>query len=110
MKITKHNFSIPAVSIDNFIPSNSLVRAASESFNTINDWVKYDKVLSPLQRGPDTDMWLVKAMAYPFMGLSFSQRTAKKGEERMRELSHHQSTWTGTAAPPRARWHAPGWR
>ena len=43
MKITKHNFSIPAISIDNFIPSNSLVRAASESFNTIDDWVKYSK-------------------------------------------------------------------
>ena len=43
MKIIKHNFTIPAISIDNFIPSNSLVRAASESFNTIDDWVKYGK-------------------------------------------------------------------
>ena len=43
MEIIKHNFTIPAISIDNFIPSNSLVRAASESFNTIDDWVKYGK-------------------------------------------------------------------
>ena len=43
MEIIKHNFTIPSISLDNFIPSNSLVRAASESFNTIDDWVKYGK-------------------------------------------------------------------
>jgi len=43
MKIIKHNFTIPAISIDNFIPSDSLVRAAAESFNEVGDWVKYGK-------------------------------------------------------------------
>jgi hypothetical protein len=43
MEIIKHDFSIPAISIDNFIPSEALVRAAAESFNQIDDWVKYSK-------------------------------------------------------------------
>ena len=35
--------NIPVLSIDNFIPSESLVRAAAESFNSVStsDWVKY---------------------------------------------------------------------
>ena len=49
MKIIKHNFSIPAISIDDFIPSKSLVRSASESFNDIVDWVKYDKSHNQIQ-------------------------------------------------------------
>jgi hypothetical protein len=45
MKITKHNFSIPCVSIDDFIPSTSLLRASSEGFNDVSfdDWVTYNK-------------------------------------------------------------------
>jgi len=43
MKIKKINAPFPAISIENFIPSNALVRAASESFNQIEDWVKYGK-------------------------------------------------------------------
>ena len=35
MKVTKHNFTIPCVSIDNFIPSVPLLRAASEGFDDI---------------------------------------------------------------------------
>ena len=48
MKINK-NFSIPHLSIDNFIPSEALVRAAAESFNHIDDWVKYDKSDNQIQ-------------------------------------------------------------
>jgi hypothetical protein len=45
MKITKHNFTIPCVSIDDFIPSVPLLRAASEGFSDIffDDWVAYNK-------------------------------------------------------------------
>ena len=45
MKVTKHNFTIPCVSIDNFIPSVPLLRAASEGFDDISfdDWVAYNK-------------------------------------------------------------------
>ena len=49
MKITKHNFTIPAISIDDFIPSDALVRGASESFNHIDDWVKYDESHNQIQ-------------------------------------------------------------
>ena len=42
MKITKINKPFPAISIDDFIPSLALVRAAEESFNFVDDWVKYD--------------------------------------------------------------------
>ena len=31
----------PHISIDNFIPSEAMVRAASESFNDVDDWVRY---------------------------------------------------------------------
>ena len=47
--ITKYNFSIPAISIDNFIPSDALVRAAAESFEQIDDWVKYSKEDNQIQ-------------------------------------------------------------
>ena len=39
MKIINKPF--PHVSIDNFIPNSSLVRAASESFDDVEDWVRY---------------------------------------------------------------------
>jgi len=41
MKITRIDEPFPAVSIDDFIPTPSLVRAAAESFNSVNNWVKY---------------------------------------------------------------------
>ena len=41
MKITRIDKPFPAVSIDNFIPSEAMVRAAAESFNDIDDWVRY---------------------------------------------------------------------
>ena len=43
MKITRIDKPFPAVSIDDFIPTPSLVRAAAASFETVNDknWVKY---------------------------------------------------------------------
>ena len=49
MEITKYNFSIPTISIDNFIPSDALVRAAAESFEQIDDWVKYSKEDNQIQ-------------------------------------------------------------
>ncbi len=49
MKIIKHDFTIPAISIDNFIPSHALVRSAAESYNQIDDWVKYDKSHNQIQ-------------------------------------------------------------
>ena len=41
MKITRTDKPFPVVSIDDFIPSEAMVRAASESFNDVKDWVKY---------------------------------------------------------------------
>ena len=43
MKITRKDIPFPHISIDNFIPSDAMVRAAAESFNDIQDknWVKY---------------------------------------------------------------------
>jgi len=43
MKISKIESPFPAISIDNFIPSTALVRAAAESFNDFKEeeWVKY---------------------------------------------------------------------
>ena len=41
MKINKTNIPFPIVSIDNFIPSEAMVRAAAESFNDVKDWVSY---------------------------------------------------------------------
>jgi len=43
--ITKINEPYPAVAIDNFIPSPSLLRAAAESFKTVKSegWVSYSK-------------------------------------------------------------------
>jgi hypothetical protein len=43
MKVTKINTPFPAVSIDAFIPSKALVRAAAQSFELVGeeDWVKY---------------------------------------------------------------------
>lgn len=51
MKITKHNFTIPAISIDNFLPSENIVRAAAESFNDIDDnnWIKYTAKQNQIQ-------------------------------------------------------------
>ena len=45
----KNKCSIQHISIDNFIPSEALVRAAAESFNEINDWVKYSKEDNQIQ-------------------------------------------------------------
>jgi hypothetical protein len=42
MKITVIDKPFPHLSIDNFIPSKAMVRAAAESFNSINDWVEYN--------------------------------------------------------------------
>ena len=44
LKQTKINSPFPAVSIENFIPSASLVRAAAASFETMpqDNWVKYN--------------------------------------------------------------------
>lgn len=44
-KITRINEPYPAVSIDNFVPAPSLLRAAAESFDSVNanNWVKYGK-------------------------------------------------------------------
>ena len=39
----KNKCSIPHLSIPDFIPNESLVRAAGESFNQVDDWVKYSK-------------------------------------------------------------------
>ena len=43
MKITRISEPYPAISIDNFIPSPALVRAAAMSFETVKDedWAKY---------------------------------------------------------------------
>ena len=43
MKITRINVPFPAISIDDFIPTPSLVRAAANSFEEVSDkdWVKY---------------------------------------------------------------------
>ena len=43
MKISRIESPFPAISIDNFIPSRSLVRAAAESFRDFGEeeWVKY---------------------------------------------------------------------
>jgi hypothetical protein len=41
MKIKKLEAPFPVISIEGFIPSDSLVRAASESFDLVEDWVKY---------------------------------------------------------------------
>lgn len=45
MKITRLDTPFPALSIDDFIPSKSLLRAASNSFADVadKDWVKYGK-------------------------------------------------------------------
>ena len=43
MKIKQLDTPIPAISIDNFVPSEALVRAAAASFDTLDpdQWVKY---------------------------------------------------------------------
>tara|TARA_R100000805_G_C3615227_1_gene116597 strand:- start:1107 stop:1757 length:651 start_codon:yes stop_codon:yes gene_type:complete len=41
--------TIPHLSIDNFIPSEALVRAAAESFNQVDEWVKYSKEDNQIQ-------------------------------------------------------------
>ena len=43
MNIVKIETPFPALSIDNFIPNESIVKAAAESFNSMKDedWVKY---------------------------------------------------------------------
>jgi hypothetical protein len=49
--ITKINEPYPAVAIDNFIPSPSLLRAAAESFKAVKpeDWVAYSKESGQIQ-------------------------------------------------------------
>ena len=41
MKVTKFEKPVPAVHVEDFIPSMALVHAGAESFNHVNDWVKY---------------------------------------------------------------------
>ena len=41
MKVNRINVPYPAIYIDNFFPNTSLLRAAAESYDDINDWVKY---------------------------------------------------------------------
>ena len=41
MKINRTDNPYPCISIDDFIPSEAMVRAASESFDDVDDWVKY---------------------------------------------------------------------
>ena len=41
MKINRINIPYPAVMIDDFIPTKSLVRAAAESYDDVDNWVKY---------------------------------------------------------------------
>ena len=41
MKINRIDTPYPAVYVDDFIPSPSLVRAAAESYDEVEDWVKY---------------------------------------------------------------------
>ena len=41
MKVNRIDVPYPAVFVDDFIPSPSLVRAAAESYGEVEDWVKY---------------------------------------------------------------------
>ena len=41
MKVNRIDIPYPAVYVDDFIPSPSLVRAAAESYDGVDDWVKY---------------------------------------------------------------------
>ena len=43
MKITRIDSSFPAISIDDFMPSEALARAAAESFDRVpdEDWVQF---------------------------------------------------------------------
>ena len=41
MKVTKIEKPYPAMTIENFHPSEPMVRAAAESFDEVEDWVKY---------------------------------------------------------------------
>ncbi len=41
MEITKIWQPYPAVYIEDFFPNTSLLRAAAESYNEVDDWVKY---------------------------------------------------------------------
>ena len=41
MKINKIYEPYPAITIEDFYPSEAMVRAAAESFNDVEDWVKY---------------------------------------------------------------------
>lgn len=51
MKITSTQTPFPCISIDNFIPSESLLRSAAESFNMVSDeeWVKYGGAAGQVQ-------------------------------------------------------------
>ena len=51
MKIVRIDKPFPAISIDNFIPNESLVRAAAESFNPAPEdhWVKYGEENGQIQ-------------------------------------------------------------
>jgi hypothetical protein len=50
-KINKVDLPFPAISIDDFIPSKALVRAAAESFEKMpdNEWVKYSSESGQVQ-------------------------------------------------------------
>jgi|TARA_Y100000034_G_C6756251_1_gene336520 hypothetical protein len=50
MKATRISSPFPAISIDDFIPSEAIVRAAAESFNDVNDWVSYSVEDNQIQR------------------------------------------------------------
>ena len=50
MKATRISSPFPAISIDDFIPSEAIVRAAAESFKSVNEWVSYSKEDNQIQR------------------------------------------------------------
>jgi len=43
MKVKRLDIPFPAVVIDNFIPSGAIVRAAAESLEGVNNWVRYNR-------------------------------------------------------------------
>ena len=41
MKVSRTDKPYPIVTIKNFVPNESLVRAAAESYDFVENWVKY---------------------------------------------------------------------
>jgi hypothetical protein len=41
MKVSRIDQPYPIVTIENFVPNESLVRAAAESYDFVENWVKY---------------------------------------------------------------------